>query len=421
MSVRSYTHSGNPLPAGGAIVTTDADGVSTLEGILCGVAPDRGTGTAGEVLTSKGDGTMSWQTGGGAGTPTTLAIAMNNGNVASQDLYMGGFDISSESSLEIETAVGDLSLVAAGDVRIGAVGSIELVAPQGLKVGATASAGVAGSVLLSMGPGAEPEWTVPGIPTAMDDLNMNGFDIVQCGDINATAAMAITSSATTMNGPVSFGTDYPAVDSQVIAAGGPPADESLTTKKYVDDTIAGVAGVAPAGDNVWTGSNDFSNSQTALGGAAGTTIINVNSGVVGSGVSLINTSQGFTRYQTTTNAVMTPAHPIFYVMAYMTEADSFILLPGNFAEYDGCKITILNCAFDLEIRAANADGTGRIRNFSGNHGTQAGQPWTTTYARAELASGHSISFVCSQVEAGDYYWCVIDTSDSGLGLHEALN
>ena len=420
MSVRSYTNSGNSLPAGGAIVTSDADGVATLEGILCGVAPDRGTGTAGEVLTAKGDGTMSWQTGGGGGTPTTLAIAMQNGNVASQDLYMAGYDISSEDALEISTAVGDITLNSSEDVRIGAQGVVELSCPGGLKVGTAPSVGAAGSVLLSMGAGADPEWTVPGIPPAMDDLNMNGFDIIQCGDINATAAMAITSSATTLNGPVSFGTEYPLVDSQVIAAGGPPVDGSLTTKKYVDDTIAGVAGVSPAGNNTWTGSNDFSDSNTLLGGgAAGTTIINTNAGLPGYGVSLIDTSQTFTRNQETTNAVMTPTHPNYYVMAYMTASGAYILLPGNTAAYDGCRITVMNCAFTLEIRAANSDGTGRMRNFSGNHNSTP-QPWTDHYARCYLESGHSVEFVCMTVEPGDYYWCVITTSDTGIAFSSNL-
>jgi len=401
MSVRSYTQSGDSLPPGGALVTVNAAGIaSNLKGLIVGVDPDRGSGSIGEVLTAVGDGTMSWQTAGTGGVPTSLALAMDNGNEASQDLFMAGFDISSTAALDIETHAGDISLLSAADLNLGAVGAVQIVAPGGLEVGATPSAGTAGYILASYGPGLDPEWVQPQIPNATRDLDMNNFDIVQCGDITASGPMAITSSATTMNGIVTFGTAYPEVDAQIVAAGAPVKGNDLVTKTYVDTLVVGVAGVTVSSDNVWTGDNTF---------GAGPTIIQ--STTYGSGYAQVDTVAAFTSVFEASNSAITPSHRKELVCwSGAVGTQPYMIVPGNTEAFDGCELSIINhSAATVAVRAW--DGTnGRFRNFTGLDN----KSYANDYGQLYLHDGRAVTIQCQQLSVGTWRWAVVSTSDAQL-------
>ena len=388
---------------------TNAAGIaSNLKGLVVGVDPDRGSGAIGEVLTAVGDGTMSWQTAGTGGVPTTLALAMDNGNEASQDLFMAGFDISSTAALDIETFAGDLSLLSAGDVNIGAVGAVQIVAPGGLEVGATPSAGTAGYILASYGAGLDPEWVQPQIPNATRDLDMNNFDIIQCGDINASGPMTITSAATDMDGLVTFGTAYPEVDAQIVAAGPPVNDNALVTKVYVNDLIVGVAGVTVSTNNVWTGENLFS---------AGETLIE--SITYGSGYAQVNNVAPFSSVFTASNSAITPAHRKQLVSWSYTGAsgtEPFLIVPANTQAYDGCELTIINnSAGTVALRAWDGT-TGRLRNFTGLNNNL----YTNDYGQMYLHDGRAVTIQCQQLTVGSWRWAAVSTSDAQLDFTEGI-
>ena len=94
-----------------ALANQSAGGSATLSGnniftglneftqdlkIDAGINLSNGLGDAGYVLTSDGSGGTYWGSGGG-GTVGTLAEVMNsapNGNIASRELDMAGYDIS---------------------------------------------------------------------------------------------------------------------------------------------------------------------------------------------------------------------------------------------------------------------------------------------------------------------------------------
>jgi len=401
MSVRSYTHSGDSLPPGGALVTTNAAGIaSNLKGLIVGVDPDRGSGGIGEVLTAVGDGTMSWQTAGTGGVPTSLALAMDNGNEASQDLFMAGFDISSTAALDIETSAGDISILSAGAVNIGAVGPVQIVAPGGLEVGATPSAGTAGYILASYGAGLDPEWVQPQIPTATRPLDMDNFDIVQCGDITASGPMAITSANTTMSGLVTFGTAYPEVDAQIVAAGPPVNDNDLVTKTYVDTLVTGVAGVTVSSDNVWTGENTFGAGPTSIQG-----------GAYGAGFAQVDTQSAFSSVFASSNSAITPYHRKQLVCWNGGPGtEPFLVVPDNTAPFDGCELTIINNSGATVALRAYDGVTGRLRNFTGLNGYQ----YTEDYGQMYLHDGRAATIQCQQIYGGGWRWCVVSSSDAQL-------
>ena len=401
MSVRSYTQSGDSLPPGGALVIVNAAGIaSNLKGLTVGVEPDRGSGSIGEVLTAVGDGTMSWQTAGTGGVPTSLALAMDNGNEASQDLYMAGFDISSTAALDIETHAGDLRLLSAGDLDLGAVGAVQIIAPGGLEVGATPSAGTAGYILASYGAGLNPEWVQPQIPNATRDLDMANFDIVQCGDITASGPMAITSSATTMNGLVSFGTAYPEVDAQIVAAGPPVSDNALVTKVYVNDLIVGVAGVTVGSTNVWTGDNTFGAGPTKVQG-----------GPYGASFAQVDTTTAFSSVFEESNLAITPFHRKQLVCwSGAVGTQPYMIMPDNSAAFDGCEISIINhSAATVAVRAWDG-ANGRFRNFTG----LGNASYANDYGQLYLHDGRSVTIQCQQLSVGDWRWAVVLTSDANL-------
>ena len=372
MSIRSYTGSSKTIPPGGEIVIVNKDGVmSNVKGIVCGVEPDRGTGSAGEVLTAVGDGTMSWQTGGGSGTPTSLAVALNNGNIASQDILMAGYDISSDADMGVSsqtkvvvsaptvevTGGADLTLIAAGQCALGSTGGQVLIDAQ--------------------------------------DKTIFGCD-VDIANHNLTDVAQITGGLGGLNidGESRFISDYPTVDA--TAAGQPTLAEQLAPKSYVDSAVAGAVGVSLTAENTFTAVNTFQ---------AGAIIKQTG---YGSSYDISNPGQSHTAFNNTTNSQFELNFRKTLAVWNTTTADGYIVLPTPDQGLDGCEFTAVAMYSDLTLRCLVGGTDGQMLNFT-NYGQHN---YETDVGSARIRAGRSINFGCCRVTgANTYRWCLFSTSD----------
>jgi hypothetical protein len=387
MSVRSFTGSGNSLPPGGSIVTINSDGITSS---LSGLKINNDTGSAGQIVAANGDGTMSWQTSsGGGGGATTLGIAMSNGNEASTDLDMNGFNIVSSDPLSVS-----------GD-------SLTILAPQGLYVGSKTSAGDDGDVLTSKGAGSDPEWVAPSFPTISEDVQMNGYGLVGVSSLTALGPLVVTGAEIDINGRTVFGSVYPSVDPVVVAAGDPPAPESLTTKQYVQSLIGGAVGVTTGSDNTWTGENLFLGATTVRDPSIG--------------YAQVDTIRPFSEVVQASGTPIIPYHRKHYVCWRSQQENPYVIIPDDVSAYDGCSITFLNASEqDLQVRAENAANVGLIRNFT-QYGTL---DYPTAATRLTLHPGRTV--VLEAINVGDaggaglVRWCATSSSDTALSFSQQL-
>ena len=110
------------------------------------------TGPAGQVISSNGDGTMSWIPTGGAGSVPTLAEVLAESNDANQLAITNIKGINSQFNIDI-----------------GSDTTINLVPTAGLAI--DTNVGLDGQVLTSQGVGFPPYWTET--VQSFDDLNLN--------------------------------------------------------------------------------------------------------------------------------------------------------------------------------------------------------------------------------------------------------